>query len=201
MTRHGRLLSAAAVLLFLASLTIPKTTPALAQQKGEPGAKLAATPAPAVPGFDERVKEYVKLRERLEGKLPKLPPDSEPAKIDAHQAALAEKIKEARAGTRPGEIFSPPVARHFRDVIRGEYQGEKLKELRGKVREADTKGVPLRVNTAYPETKESIDMPPTLLLALPQLPKQLRYRFVGRNLLLVDREARLIIDYMPDAVP
>ena len=44
-------------------------------------------------------------------------------------------------------------------------------------------------------------MPPTLLLKLPQLPKQLRYRFVNRNLLLVDRENGLIVDYMTNAIP
>ena len=44
-------------------------------------------------------------------------------------------------------------------------------------------------------------MAPTLLLRLPQLPKQLRYRFVGHNLLLIDRENGLIVDYMTKALP
>jgi hypothetical protein len=33
------------------------------------------------------------------------------------------------------------------------------------------------------------------------LPQQVRYRYVGRNLLLVDRENGLIIDFMTDALP
>jgi len=45
------------------------------------------------------------------------------------------------------------------------------------------------------------EMPATLLAKLPQLPKDVRYRFVGRNMLLVDRESNVIIDYMPDALP
>ena len=44
-------------------------------------------------------------------------------------------------------------------------------------------------------------MPPYLLPKLPQLPKQVKYRFVGRNLLLVDRENGLIVDYMTNALP
>jgi hypothetical protein len=44
-------------------------------------------------------------------------------------------------------------------------------------------------------------MSPTLLLALPQLPKQVRYRFVGTNLLIVDRENHLIVDYMTNPLP
>jgi len=39
------------------------------------------------------------------------------------------------------------------------------------------------------------------LMRLPQLPKQLRYRFVRSNLLLVDRENGLIVDYMTKALP
>jgi hypothetical protein len=38
-------------------------------------------------------------------------------------------------------------------------------------------------------------------LKLPQLPKQIRYRFVGTNMLLVDRENGLIIDFMTNALP
>jgi len=53
----------------------------------------------------------------------------------------------------------------------------------------------------YPEAAELLEMPPTLLLALPPLPKQLRYRFVGTNLLLVDRENHLIVDHMANALP
>jgi hypothetical protein len=61
--------------------------------------------------------------------------------------------------------------------------------------------VPLRVNYPYPESKEFTEMPPTLLLMLPQLPKEVKYRFVGRNLLLVDRDNNVIIDYMTNALP
>jgi hypothetical protein len=59
----------------------------------------------------------------------------------------------------------------------------------------------LRVNYPYPEVNEQLEMPPNLLLRLPQLPKQIRYRFVGRNMLLVDRENGLILDYMTEAIP
>jgi hypothetical protein len=57
------------------------------------------------------------------------------------------------------------------------------------------------VNGVYPETAELLEMPPSLLLVLPKLPKQVRYRFVGNNLLLVDRENHLIVDYMTNALP
>jgi hypothetical protein len=59
----------------------------------------------------------------------------------------------------------------------------------------------MRINYPYPETKELTQIPPTLLLKLPQLPKELKYRFVQRNLLLVDTDNSLIVDYMLNALP
>jgi hypothetical protein len=45
-----------------------------------------------------------------------------------------------------------------------------------------------------------MEMPPQLLLALPQLPDELQYRFVGEHLLLVDKESGLILDFMTNAI-
>ena len=36
---------------------------------------------------------------------------------------------------------------------------------------------------------------------LPALPNEVRYRFVGSNLILVDRESNVILDFMPKALP
>lgn len=89
----------------------------------------------------------------------------------------------------------------IRAIIKSEFKGRDRQELRETVFGAETKGIPVRVNYSYPESKEMLEMPPPLLLALPQLPKQIRYRFVGSYLLLVDRENNLIIDYMTNALP
>jgi hypothetical protein len=40
-----------------------------------------------------------------------------------------------------------------------------------------------------------------LLLKLPQLPKEVKYRYVNRNLILIDTDNNLIVDYMIDALP
>lgn len=151
--------------------------------------------------FEQQVKDYVKLREGLEDKMPKLPEDSKPEQIDAHKASFQETVRNARAGAKHGDIFSPGAAEYIRATIRDEFKGQERQELRQTVFEAETQGVTVRVNYPYPESKELVEMPPTLLLRLPQLPKQVRYRFVGQYLLLVDRENGLIIDYMPNALP
>ena len=151
--------------------------------------------------FENRVKDYSALRERLESQLPKLPKKATPEQIENHKAALLRSVQEQRVGAKHGEIFTPEASSLIRTIIKNDFKGRERTELRQTVFEAETKGVPLKVNAAYPEAKELTEMPPSLLLALPQLPKQVRYRFVGTNLLLVDRESNLIIDYMPRALP
>src|SRR5688572_9193885 len=151
--------------------------------------------------FEKRAKEYSALRERLEGALPKLPKKATPEQIEAHKAALLKSVQAARIGAKRGDIFTAHAAVMIRGLLKAEFKGRDRRELRTAVFEAETKGVPVKVNAAYPESKELMEMPPSLLLALPQLPKQVRYRFVGTNLLLVDRESNLIIDYMPRALP
>ncbi|MDQ1591592.1 MAG: hypothetical protein QOG71_2219 [Pyrinomonadaceae bacterium] len=174
-------------------------TPVAAQ--ADPLDGLSAKQRETVVAFQERAKDYSKLRESIEDKMPKLSKESTPEQIDAHKKAFEERVRAARAGAKRGELFTPGIAAYIRATIKTEFKGAELKALRASVLEADTKGVPLRVNYAYPDTKELIEMSPALLLKLPQLPKQLRYRFVGRNMLLVDRENGLIVDYMLNALP
>jgi hypothetical protein len=152
--------------------------------------------------FEKRAKEYVKLREQLEEKMPKLSKEAKPEEIEAHKKELQSRVRAARDGAKPGNIFTPEAAMFIRAKTKEEFKGKERAELRKTVLvESETKAVPLRVNYPYPESQEQLEMPPTLLLQLPQLPKQLRFRFVGSNMLLVDRENGLIIDYMTKALP
>lgn len=152
--------------------------------------------------FEKRVKDYVKLRENIEAKMPKLSKEARPEEIETHKKQLQESVRAARAGAKQGDIFTPDAATLVRAIIKEEFKGKDRVDLRKAVLvEAEVKAVPLRVNYPYPEVKEQLEMAPTLLLKLPQLPKQIRYRFVGRNMLLVDRENGLIIDYMGNAIP
>ena len=185
-------LAAGLTALFCLSFAPPR---AAAQAEGSSGE------AKTVAAFEARAKEYSRLREGLEEKLPKLPKEATPEQISAHKETFQGMVRSARAEAKHGDVFSEDIAAVIRVMIKREYSGEQLQELRKTVMEAETQGVPLRINYPYPESKELLEMPPTLLLKLPQLPKQLRYRFVGTNLLLVDRENGLIVDYMTSALP
>ena len=200
-TKQLTVFAAALALLMTFAPTLSAAAQSTAARSQDPRAGLSARDRQTVAAFEERVKQYVKLREGLEEKLPKLSKEATPEQIQAHKTAFQERVRAARAGAKPGLLFTPDAARFIRSTIRNEFRGRDRAELRKTVFEAETKGVPLRVNHPYPESKELVEMPPTLLLKLPTLPKQVRYRFVGRNLLLVDRENGLIVDYMTNALP
>jgi hypothetical protein len=187
--------------LTLAPFPLAAQTTAGQQKTGVQETSLSVKDRAAVAAFEARVKAYAKMREDIEDKMPKLSKDSTPEQIETHEKEFERRVRAARANAKPGQMFTPDIAAFIRATIKSEFKGTERKELRETVLEADTKGVPLRVNNAYPETKELVEMPPTLLLRLPQLPKQLRYRFVNRNMLLVDRENNLIVDFMLDALP
>jgi hypothetical protein len=178
-------------------------SPAAARQETAAAAQTQVAPKhrEAFAAFETRVKDYVAMREGIEDKMPKLPKDATAEQIEKHKTALQEAVRAARAAARPGDVFTPEAARHIREVIKAELKPTTRREVREAVLESEVKAVPLRVNYPYPESQEMLEMTPTLLLRLPQLPKQVRYRYVGRSLLLMDRENGLIIDFMPDALP
>jgi|SRR6185503_7553339 hypothetical protein len=151
--------------------------------------------------FDRNVKQYLQVREKVRSQLPPLSKDSTPEQIDSYQKRFVEGLRTARGYAKPGYAFTPAVADYIRTIIRTEFKGTDRTEIRQTILEADTTGVPLRVNYPYPETKELTQIPPTLLLRLPQLPKEVKYRFVGRHMLLVDTDNGLIVDYMTNALP
>ena len=153
--------------------------------------------------FTARVQQYVKLQRNVEASLPALKRTSEAARIDEHQHALARKIAQARSGARQGDIFTHDVARQFRRIIRGEFQGPEAQRARKTIRPDDPSKVVVRlhVNDVYPDDLPLTTTPPTLLSKLPQLPPELAYRIVGRDLTLKDTKAGLIVDLIPNAIP
>lgn len=163
---------------------------------------LSAADKQIVAAFEQRAKDYSRMREGLEEKMPKLSKEAKPEEIQTHKTQFQERVRAARVGAKRGDVFTPEATTLIRTMIKEEFKGKDRVELRKTVfSEAENKAVLLRVNYPYPESQELLEMPPTLLLRLPQLPKQLRYRFVRDNLLLVDRENGLIVDYMTNAIP
>ena len=154
-----------------------------------------------VKSFETRAGGYASAREKIGGRLPKLSKTASIEEINAHKVALRNAIQKERAQARVGEIFTPESTVLIRKMIKSEFKGWEGSEIRKSVLEAETKAGPVKINVPYPDSAELVEMSPSLLLSLPQLPKSMRYRFIGRNLVIMDRDNALIIDYMTNALP
>lgn len=159
--------------------------------------------AAAVKEFKAHIAEYLNLRKAIEKKLPAMKNKEElPEMIAAHQQALARKIREARPDAKRGDIFTPATREAFRHLIRESFQDPQSNTKRAMAQQrATVKEVPLRVNGNYPDALAETTFPPALLLKLPALSDELAYRIVGRELVLVDRKANLVIDLLHEALP
>ena len=57
-----------------------------------------------------------------------------------------------------------------------------------------------RINRSYPKKRPLSTVPPGILAVLPTLPADIQYRFVGRDLILHDTRANIILDRLPYAI-
>jgi hypothetical protein len=148
--------------------------------------------------FKARVEKYDQLLKKADDSAPPMKESKDSAKIKDAQQGLAERIGAARVGVKQGEIFTPEIARVFRRLLRPE---AKEKETKQALQEDKPVIVSFKVNGPYPDKQPVATMTPNLLAALPALPKDIEYRFIGKHLILRDARANLIIDYMTNAIP
>jgi hypothetical protein len=174
---------------------------------GAAGVRLTAdTPQKATPkaenptfgDFSQRLDQYLKLRKALPNERTTKRQDQ----IVDRRHSLAQAIREARSSAKQGDIFTPEISEQFVRVIHGTLQGATAPNVRKTIRQGEpVAGVHLAVNGAYPEHLPTTTVPPTLLLRLPVLPEKIVYRIVGHDFVLQDTEARLVIDFIPGALP
>jgi len=152
--------------------------------------------------FKSRIDNYMELHNRLKKQAPPLKETKDPAQIKASQDVLAQKIREARKGAKPGEIFTPEIRQVFRRLMYPETKGTDGAETKAAIAEEkqELKDVKIRVNAAYPDDAPLMTVPPNILAALPKLPEDLEYRFVSRHMILLDVHASLIVDYVLNAI-
>lgn len=185
--------------------------------------------APIVPGqvvkmdselldeFYDEIQDYVRLRHAAVDVVPPLPPEATAEQIATRQKALTAAIVQFRKKAREGEIFERDVEAAFRRIFKEAFASPEgpaiIEEIRqgnprvegvprpGNPTQEDRKPVPLGINAVYPDDAPFSSVPPSLLLKIPALPEQVRYRFVGRALILRDTEANVILDFIRDIVP
>jgi hypothetical protein len=126
---------------------------------------------------------------------------------DVTAQALASAIVANRAKAKPGDIFTRDVQPLFRRLLAEQLKGPDALAARKAVNEGnptqeeDSVPVVVQVNAPYPTGAPRSTVPASVLLTLPVLPESLHYRFVGRDLLLVDSVAQIIVDFLSVAAP
>jgi hypothetical protein len=124
---------------------------------------------------------------------------ADPEESQRRVERLAEALRTERALARAGDVFRPAIAslfqRRLADAIRqAAHLGEALAPPQG------PEDAPrLEVNEALPWIAGH-EITPAILASLTPLPPELEYRFVDRDLVLLDVAANLIVDILENAV-
>jgi hypothetical protein len=180
-----------------------------AEQNANPDALVLAD-------FQKRIDAYMTIHKDAAKDAPALKETKNPAEIKAAQDALGTKIRAARATAKQGDVMTPEIQNKFRRlmypvVTSPAPQGtagrevkkdikEELKENNEERKEEGGKPVVLKVNATYPDDTPLPTTPPQVLMNLPKLPEQLEYRIIGKNLIMRDVEANVIVDFVPNAI-
>jgi hypothetical protein len=167
--------------------------------------------AEALDELEDRVEDYVKkVHKPALKEVGLLPATAGAEQIQRHQRALAAAIRAMRPQARQGDLFVPEVQPIVKRIIAAELGGPAGAPAR---REAlagnppldpdrdDRMQVRVAVNADYPAAAALSTVPPSVLLTLPLLRKEVEYHFVNRDLILLDVEANLILDFIGAAAP
>jgi len=171
-----------------------KTSP----QTVDPQATIGSPDGSVVTEFNRRVQEYLALEKQLAGSLKKLPTKATPLEIDANQRALLALVAKGRADAKQGDVFVPAMQTFIRGLVRRVVTGPDGAKIKASLMDENPMGVKFAVNDRYPDTIPLSTMPPEVLAALPNLPAEMEYRFVGNRLILLDTRAHLIVDFVTD---
>jgi hypothetical protein len=162
---------------------------------------LAADPDP-LRDFQARVDAYVLLHRTLEVGTPPRVITRDPAQILFASDALADAIVAARPNARQGDIFTPEATRFFRERIHLALAGVNVDRSLDELYEGENfRSFRAVIHARDPQCRVPSGLPIALLWVLPELPGELEYRVVGRDLALWDEHAAIIVDFIPNAFP
>jgi hypothetical protein len=157
--------------------------------------------------FQGRIDKYLAIQKKAVGSVPAQPREvADPALIVKHEKQVADAIRALRPNAMPGEIFTPWVRGVIAKAVKEQVQGTRGKDAKATILDEGNPKSPetptpvkLTINGPYNDKATLSTVPPSVLLALPTLPKEIEYRFVGRTLILRDTKANIVVDILPNA--
>lgn len=187
-------------LLSLSALVIVLVGPSLLWSSAPQTADTSADAA-AIKQFDDAIDKYLALRRGLRNEVAGPVKESTATELNDASNALAGAIQRARADAHAGAIFSEPVAAVIKRRVADAVRAKKLGPVLANIDDERAANRTPKVHLRLPLTEQLATMPPSLLLVLPPLPRELEYRILGAYLILRDVDASLVLDYIPSAVP
>jgi len=167
--------------------------------------------AQALDLMEDAVEDYVKkVHKPAEKQVGTLPDKATAEQMDAHRRALAQAIRAMRPQAKQGDLIPPGAQPVVKRVIAAELAGRAGAPARKEILSGnppvdpdrdDRMSVRLAVNADYPTAAALSTVPPSVLLTLPLLRKEVEYHFVNRDLVLLDVQANLILDFLRNAAP
>ena len=167
--------------------------------------------AQALDLMEDAVEDYVKkVHKPAEKQVGTLPDKATAEQMDAHRRALAQAIRAMRPQAKQGDLIPAGAQPVVKRVIAAELAGRAGAPARKEILSGnppvdpdrdDRMSVRLAVNADYPTAAALSTVPPSVLLTLPLLRKEVEYHFVNRDLVLLDVQANLILDFLRNAAP
>jgi hypothetical protein len=162
---------------------------------------IAQATDPALARFNQAVADYVSLVRRLHREVPELRVTEKSTEINNRSDMLAGAIQRARPGAVQGDLLDAGAARIIRERLAVALRDTNVAAMLKRIDDEPILKGPPKVHLRYPTATSLATMPGQLLKVLPPVPKELEYRLVGRSLVLRDRDAALVVDYLPEALP
>jgi hypothetical protein len=154
----------------------------------------------ALKAFTDRVNAYVDLKKKLSQDMADVKTgDGATGRVERHETILATRLQAARKDAKRGDMFGD-AAPLLKQIIERDTKTRGVGDAYAAMQEVPSQSPPA-VNALYPQKAALATVPPLILVNLPRLPDGLEYRFMGRDLILRDREANVIVDFVPGAVP
>jgi hypothetical protein len=156
----------------------------------------------ALQHWKQNIDAYLVIRGQAAQVTPPQIPTSA-AELVRAQLTFAAEIRARRQNAKVGDLFTPDVQRTFRKMIAQTLSDHEIAaaEL------VDEFLADIQPGGTWPAVNQRFSwqlgtaMPGCLLDALPKLPKGLQYRLVAHDLILLDTDANLVVDILPEALP
>ena len=158
----------------------------------------------AIQRFQTAVHDYMALREAVTRTVPPLEITPDTENIRQAVDAMAEAIRRARPSAEEGDIFNNEAAALLRRRIGASTResGCDVADILAAERDDDHVGpLPRPLVHDRLDWERGSFMPWCVLRELPLIPDELQFRFVEHDLVLIDIDASLVVDVLPNALP